>query len=47
MNWQVIFHREFESEFAALVEGVQDELLAHTLLCVITAPAWVAQQLVR
>ena len=32
MNWQVIFHREFEPEFAAPVEGVQDELLAHALL---------------
>ena len=32
MNWQVIFHLEFEPEFAALVEGVQDELLAHALL---------------
>lgn len=32
MSWQVIFHHEFEPEFAALVEGVQDELLAHALL---------------
>ena len=32
MNWQVVFHHEFEPEFAALVDGVQDELLAHALL---------------
>ena len=32
MSWQVVFHHEFEPEFAALVEGVQDELLAHALL---------------
>ena len=47
MNSQVVFHYEFEPEFAALEEGVQVELLAYGLLCVITAPAWVAQQLVR
>ena len=32
MNWQVTFHHEFEPEFVALVERVQDELLAHALL---------------
>jgi hypothetical protein len=28
MPWTVLFHSEFESEFAALPEEVQDELLA-------------------
>ena len=32
MHWQVIFHHEFEPEFAALAASVQDELLAHALL---------------
>jgi hypothetical protein len=32
MNWQVIFHDQFEPEFVALSAGVQDELLAHALL---------------
>ena len=32
MSWQVVFHDQFEPEFAALAAGVQDELLAHALL---------------
>ena len=32
MNWQVVFHDAFESEFSALAASVQDELLAHALL---------------
>lgn len=32
MNWQVVFHDAFESEFAALNVAVQDELLAHASL---------------
>lgn len=32
MSSQVIFHHEFEPEFAALAASVQDELLAHALL---------------
>ena len=32
MSWQVFFHAEFEPEFDALDQGVQDELLAHANL---------------
>lgn len=32
MNWQVVFHDQFEREFAALTANVQDELLAHAVL---------------
>ena len=32
MTWQVLFHEEFEAEFDALPEDVQDELLAHARL---------------
>jgi hypothetical protein len=28
MNWQVVFHDQFEPEFAGLAANVQDELLA-------------------
>jgi hypothetical protein len=31
-GWEVILHGEFEPEFDALPEGVQDELLAHARL---------------
>lgn len=31
-SWEVILHGEFEPEFDALPEGVQDELLAHARL---------------
>jgi len=30
--WQVFFHAEFEPEFDALGQAVQDELLAHANL---------------
>jgi hypothetical protein len=32
MAWAVLFHEEFEPEFDALPEQVQDELLAHSKL---------------
>ena len=32
MSWIVSFHDAFDTEFAALVEDLQDELLAHALL---------------
>ena len=32
MNWVIEFHEDFEPEFDALVEEVQDQLLAHTSL---------------
>ncbi len=32
MTWTVLFHDAFESEFEALVEELQDELLAHAKL---------------
>ena len=32
MAWQVLFYEEFEREFEALLESVQDELLAHAKL---------------
>jgi hypothetical protein len=31
-GWEVILHGEFEPEFDALAEDVQDELLAHAML---------------
>jgi mRNA-degrading endonuclease RelE of RelBE toxin-antitoxin system len=32
MKWEVVFHEEFNEEFKALDEGLQDELLAHAIL---------------
>jgi hypothetical protein len=32
VTWEVLFHEEFEPEFDALREDVQDELLAHARL---------------
>ena len=32
MTWVVLFHDAFDTEFAALVEELQDELLAHAKL---------------
>jgi len=32
MPWSVIFHEEFDAEFQALDEALQDELLAHAKL---------------
>lgn len=32
MKWQVSFHDDFEAEFDALDEAVQDEMLAHAKL---------------
>ena len=32
MPWSVIFHEEFDAEFQALEEALQDELLAHAKL---------------
>jgi hypothetical protein len=32
MKWEVVFHIEFDEEFKALDEGLQDELLAHAIL---------------
>ena len=32
MKWEVSFHEEFDPEFDALPEAVQDELLAHAKL---------------
>ena len=32
MTWIVLFHDAFDTEFAALVEDLQDELLAHAQL---------------
>jgi hypothetical protein len=32
MGWDVLFHDEFASEFAAFSEHLQDELLAHAML---------------
>lgn len=29
MKWQVLFHPEFDPEYEALAQEVQDELLAH------------------
>ena len=38
MPWQVYFHAEFEPEFNALEQEVQDELLAHANLLKIFGP---------
>jgi len=32
VSWSVIFHEEFDAEFQALEEALQDELLAHAKL---------------
>ena len=32
MSWSVLFHEEFDPEFQALAEELQDELLAHAKL---------------
>lgn len=32
LKWEVAFHEEFDKEFQALDEGLQDELLAHAIL---------------
>jgi len=32
MSWSILFHDDFATEFAALAEPLQDELLAHALL---------------
>jgi hypothetical protein len=32
MTWTVLFHDDFDAEFQALQEGLQDELLAHANL---------------
>lgn len=32
MSWTILFHDDFAIEFEALVEPLQDELLAHALL---------------
>jgi hypothetical protein len=32
VSWTVLFHDEFDSEFQTFAEGLQDELLAHSLL---------------
>jgi len=32
VTWEILFHEEFEPEFDALPEAVQDELLAHARL---------------
>ena len=47
MNWQVVFHDAFESEFSALAASVQDELLAHALLLRDYGPGLGSQQLIR
>jgi hypothetical protein len=32
MKWEVVFHEEFDKEFKALDENLQDDLLAHAIL---------------
>jgi hypothetical protein len=32
MKWDVIFQDEFDEEFKAFDEGLQDELLSHAIL---------------
>jgi hypothetical protein len=32
VNWTVLFHDDFDGEFASLAEDLQDELLAHAKL---------------
>jgi hypothetical protein len=39
MTWDVLFHNEFEVEFAELPEAVQDELLARLKLLEKIGPA--------
>ena len=38
MTWSVLFHDAFDAEFEALVEGLQDELLAHAKLLAAFGP---------
>ena len=39
MKWGVLFHEDFDPEFNALPEDVQDELLAHASMLQIFGPA--------
>jgi hypothetical protein len=32
VKWEVVFHEEFDEEFKALDDGLQNELLAHAIL---------------
>ena len=38
MTWTVLFHDEFDAEFEALLEDLQDELLAHAKLLATLGP---------
>jgi hypothetical protein len=38
VSWSVLFHPAFDSEFQALSEAVQDELLAHAKLLELLGP---------
>ena len=38
MTWTVLFHDAFDAEFEALVEELQDELLAHAKLLAMFGP---------
>ena len=38
MTWTVLFHDAFDADFEALVEGLQDELLAHAKLLAAFGP---------
>jgi hypothetical protein len=38
MTWTVLFHDAFDAEFEALVEELQDELLAHAKLLAAFGP---------
>ena len=38
MTWTVLFHEAFDAEFEALVEELQDELLAHAKLLAAFGP---------
>ncbi|MCA8917371.1 MAG: type II toxin-antitoxin system RelE/ParE family toxin, partial [Planctomycetes bacterium] len=38
MTWSVLLHDDFDAEFAALDENLQDELLAHAKLLVEFGP---------
>jgi hypothetical protein len=38
MTWTVLFHDAFDAEFEALVEELQDELLAHAKLLAVFGP---------
>lgn len=40
--WEVLLHDQFEPEFDALPEEVQDELTAHAKLLVQFGPSWAA-----